>query len=349
MEHKTDIVIFGAGIAGLWLHNILSKAGYNSLLLETRGVGGGQSICSQGILHSGLKYSFAGKVNKLAQSISAMPERWKACIKGEGELDLRATDVAAQSQMLMIPKGFMGGLIKLVTEKTLGNQVHRVAKENWPQEVVNSGFKGDLIYMDEPVLNVPSLIRALYEPYKDSIRQIDWDDVTVNADQSITIGDHVIRTDHLIFTAAATNHEVASKLGHDVGLKTQKRPLLMGMLRPAPFPLYAHWVGRSDKPVATITTHTDKNGDLVWYLGGQTAEREKEAPAEDMINFAKKAFKKYMPQIDFSGVHWGTLPIDRVEGKSETEAGCLILPLYILTELSLLLADEADLCADAWR
>jgi len=318
MKYKSDIVIFGAGIAGLWLHALLKSRGYNSLLLETESIGGVQSMGSQGILHSGLKYAFAGKVNKLAQSISAMPDRWRASLKGQGDVNLSATQFEAETQLLMIPSGFMGGLIKLVTQKTLGGSVRSIKESEWPAHIHDTGFKGQVIYMDEPVLNVPSLVRALAEPYKDSIRKITWDDVQFNGD-TITIGDHVIEADHILFTAAESNHETATRLGHDKGLKTQKRPLLMGMMRPAPFPLHAHLVGSSDKPVATITTHTDKNGDLVWYLGAQVAERPKEDDPQKVKDTAINAFKKYMPNMDLSNMRWATWPVDRVEGESNTE------------------------------
>lgn len=318
-SHEADIVIFGAGIAGLWLHARLRAAGYNALLLEAYGVGGGQSIASQGIIHSGLKYAFAGKINKLAQSISAMPDRWRSCLTGAGELDLTAVRVSTQSQLLMIPSGFMGGLIKLVTQRALGGQVRDIPQNEWPADIVASGFKGQLIYMDEPVLDVPSLVRALAEPYKDSIRRIEsWDDVAFDG-HSVRIGKHSIHARHFIFTAARSNHMIASHLGHDEGLRTQARPLRMGMMRPAPFPLYAHLVGSSDKPVATITTHQDKDGHLVWYLGAQVAERPLHSDPQEVYSAAKEAFAKYMPGLDLSAMQWASLPIDRIEGQSDTE------------------------------
>ncbi len=318
MKYKTDIVIFGAGIAGLWLHALLRSRGYNSLLLETESIGGIQSMGSQGILHSGLKYAFAGKMNKLAQSISAMPDRWREAIKGQGDIDLSSTQIEAETQLLMIPSGLMSGLIKLVTKKTLGSSVRSINKDEWPEHIHDTGFKGQVIYMDEPVLNVPSLVRALAEPHKDSIRKIAWDQVQFN-DNIITIDGNVIEAKHILFTAAGSNHETAVQLGHDDGLKTQKRPLLMGIMRPAPFPLHAHLVGSSDKPVATITTHTDKNGDLVWYLGAQVAERPKDDNPQKVIDMAIHAFKKYMPTLDLTQMLWSTWAVDRVEGQSSTE------------------------------
>lgn len=315
-KHEADIVIFGAGIAGLWLHHRLRRLGYSVLLLESDAIGGGQTIASQGILHSGLKYAFAGKINKLAQSISAMPDRWRTALKAkdDGGIDLSAARMKASSQYLMIPSGMMGGLVKLVTKRTLGESVHDVSVQDWPEDIRKTGFNGSVIYMGEPVLDIPSVLRALAEPYKDSIRRIDTPEAPLDF-----LEQHAINAKLHIFTGAASNHEIAQKLEHDAGVQTQKRPLLMGMMKPAPFPLYAHLVGSSDKPVATITTHEMSDGTLVWYLGGGVAEREKDSNPQEVIDSAKAGFTKYLPQVDLSQMEWATLPIDRIEGKSDTD------------------------------
>lgn len=314
MKRNPDIVIFGAGIAGLWAFNHFKSQGYDVLLLESESIGCGQTIAAQGIIHSGLKYAFAGKINKLAQSISAMPDLWRSALKGEGVVDLSAAKVNAHSQYLMIPGGLMAGLVKLVTKQALGNNVHEVKKEDWPEEIKASGFKGTVVFMDEPVLDVPSVLRALAEPHKSAIRKIDTPD-----DPFGFLERHGIEPRHVVFTGAASNHEVASASGHDNGLSTQKRPLMQAIMKNAPYPLYAHLVGTSDKPVATITTHETTDGKLVWYLGGGVAERAKDANPQDAYDFAIKGFRKYLPNVDLSDVQWAALPIDRVEGKSETD------------------------------
>lgn len=314
MNRTPDIVIFGAGIAGLWAFHRLKRAGYDVLLLESKAVGCGQTIASQGIIHSGLKYAFAGQVNALAKSISAMPDLWREALKGVGPVDLSAARVAASSQHLMIPSGFMGGLVKLVTKKALGGNVREVPLAEWPEDIRDSGFKGSVIYMDEPVLDVPSVLTALSEPYKDSIRVIDTPD-----DPLGFLARHGIVPKKIIYTGAASNHAAATLNGDDKGLKTQARPLLMGMIRNAPFPLYAHCVGKSDKPVASITTHTMQDGSLVWYLGGGVAERDKDSNPDDVYAAAKDMMRKYMPDVDMSAFEWAVLPIDRVEGKSDTQ------------------------------
>lgn len=309
-QYHTDIVIIGAGIAGLWTYRHLVSLGYDVLLLEREAIGAGQTLASQGIIHSGLKYAFAGQINALAQSISAMPDLWRAALKGEGPVDLSAAHVNASSQILMVPAGLMGGLVKLVTKRVLGGHVREISKNDWPPALKNSGFQGSLIYMDEPVLDVASLLRALAG---------DGSAIRLAADPLATLEQHGILAKKIIVTAAAGNSLLARRLGHDEGLQTQKRQLLMGMLKPAPFELYAHLVGTSDKPVATITTHRRTDGSLVWYLGGGVAERAKESDPQEVIDAAFTGFRKYMPELDLSGVEWATLPIDRIEGKSDKD------------------------------
>lgn len=314
-EHKADIVIFGAGIAGLWTFRRLKMLGYDTLLLEAEGIGGGQTLASQGIIHSGLKYALGGKINKLAKSISTMPDLWRAALRGEGEVDLSAAGNAAiASQHMLIPPGTMGGFLTLVTKKILGGNVKEIAASDWPENINKTGFCGTVIHMDEPVLDIGLVLRALAEPERNSIRRIASPD-----DPLDFLEEHEITARRLIFTGAGSNHKIAKRLCHDSGLETQRRPLLMGMMRPAPYPLYAHLVGPSSKPLATITTHKMRNGMLVWYLGGALAEAKKEADPEAVIAAVEKAFSKFLPNIDLSIMEWATLPIDRVEGKSERD------------------------------
>lgn len=316
MERSADIVIFGAGIAGLWNFHRLKRMGYNVLLLEKEAIGCGQTIASQGIIHSGLKYAVAGKVNALARSISAMPLKWRAALRGEGPVNLSDAKTLADSQLLLIPQGVLGGITKIVTQKILGSGVREIAPEDWPKDVKKSGFQGTVVFMDEIVLDMPSVIHALSEPYKDSIRKITDEEARHPLE---FLKRHRIEPKKILFTGAVENHPLAEQNGHNAGLQTQKRPLLMGMMKPAPYPLYAHCIGKTDKPVVTITTHKDKDGELVWYLGALVAERKKDAAPDKVYSAAIKAFKKYLPHVDVSQAQWAVLPIDRSEGKSKTD------------------------------
>ncbi|MDF1622160.1 MAG: FAD-dependent oxidoreductase, partial [Pseudohongiella nitratireducens] len=59
-EFDSQITIVGGGIAGLWLLNRLCLAGYDAILLDKGGLGSGQTLASQGIIHGGLKYALNG-------------------------------------------------------------------------------------------------------------------------------------------------------------------------------------------------------------------------------------------------------------------------------------------------
>ncbi|MGB4056527.1 MAG: FAD-dependent oxidoreductase [Alphaproteobacteria bacterium] len=287
-DKKADIIIYGAGIAGLWTLNRLKKLGYDVLLIESQAIGGIQTIASQGIIHSGLKYVLGGKINPLARAISAMPDIWREALKGNGSIDLSQAKIAAESQHLLIPKGMIGEIVKIGAKNFFGREV---ARENWPNTLRDSGFNGSIVDMGEPVLDIPSAIRALTEPHKNSIRA---------SGKGITAKKY-------IYTAAN---------GNDVsGVETQRRPLLMGLLKNAPFPLWAHLVGASEKPIATITTHKTSEGILTWYLGGQVAERAKESNPEEVYKAIRNALTKYLPALDQNNFEWAVLPIDRVEAK----------------------------------
>ncbi len=316
MAKSPDVVIFGAGIAGLWTFHRLKRLGYDVLLLEKEFIGGGQTIASQGIIHSGLKFTLVGKVNKLAKSISKMPQRWRASLEGNGDVDIQSAVVNAQSQNLLIPAGFMGGIKALITQKTLGETAHEIPIDQWPEDIKKSGFRGSIIFMDELVLNIPTVIRALAEPYRNSIKKLTLQQAACPME---FLEENDIKTQYVVLTSAASNHEIAKHYGHAKGLETQKRPLMQAMLKPAPFPLFAHFVGKTDKPVASVTTHETENGTLVWYLGGGVAERKKEDDPKNLYKDMIESLKKYLPACDFSKIEWAELTIDRIEGESKTD------------------------------
>src|SRR3546814_3006753 len=83
----------------------------------------------------------------------------------------------------------------------------------------------------------------------------------------------------LVLTAAEGNARYAVEAGDGDDIGDQRRPLVQGLLKPAPFPLFAHLTGGSmtDKPLATITTHQTATGEPVWYIGAAVAGRATDA------------------------------------------------------------------------
>ena len=332
------IVIFGAGIAGLWLFHRLRRLGYHTILLESKGIGGGQSLSSQGIIHSGMKYAFGGiwdkDIRALISILSQMPDRWEKSLKIGDEVDLStmlSTKISTDSvsdplvgtnQYLLLPSGISGWVLGPVIKVMLGGSVRKIRHDNWFKGLSENGFKGEVIAMKEPVLNIADVVEALAAPYRDYIYQIDWPNgiefsqsAACGRIETIKIGkSQQINPSHVIFTAAHGNAEAAQILGHMKDVKIQRRPLLMVMMKKAPFAVHAHCIGFSEKPAMTITTHRSDDGDLVWYLGGAIAECPMDTKSEIVIKRAQRLIQRYFPSVDIEKSIWKTLPIERVEG-----------------------------------
>jgi len=88
-----DVVIVGGGIAGLWTFNQLQKQGYHVALLENKSLGSDQTVCSQGIIHGGLKYALQGMLTPDANAIKQMPTLWQSCLTGTGILNLKNVEI----------------------------------------------------------------------------------------------------------------------------------------------------------------------------------------------------------------------------------------------------------------
>jgi glycine/D-amino acid oxidase-like deaminating enzyme len=128
----TDIVIFGGGIAGLWLLNRLRQQGYDVILLESDALGGGQSLASQGIIHGGLKYALNGVLSPASSAIAQMPERWRSCLQGEGDVDLRGCKVLAPHYFMWSGGGYRSRLKSFLGSKALRGRIDALKPAQYP-------------------------------------------------------------------------------------------------------------------------------------------------------------------------------------------------------------------------
>ena len=79
--------------------------------------------------------------------------------------------------------------------------------------------------------------------------------------------------------------------------------------------IYAHCLGASANPRITITTHFDKEGNVVWYVGGQPAEEGVTKSDAAQIKDTKNELQMPIPWLDFDECEWSTLDINRAEIK----------------------------------
>lgn len=317
---NVDIVIFGGGIAGLWLLDRLRQAGYQALLLENESLGAGQTRFSQGIIHGGTKYALTGKLTASSESIFAMPQIWRDCLQGKGEVDLSSATLLSEHQYMWSTPGLLSRLSGFFASRVVRGRMLAVKKNDYPAAFKNKKFKGKVYQLDEPVLDASSVIKALAKPNMSHIMHIK--SVTNFSETKISLESGNgemwdVATEKIILSAGKGNAGLLNQMGRSVP-EMQLRPLQMVMVRGGlPEKLYAHCLGANVNPRITITSSEDKQGNIVWYLGGQLAEEGIHRTEEEQINKAKKELQSLMPWLYFSEMQWATLHISRAEQKQK--------------------------------
>lgn len=323
---KVDVLIIGGGIAGLWLLAELRAQGINALL-ATDELGKGQTIASQGIIHGGTKYALSGAVSNATLAIGDMPRLWRAALRGEGTVDLSKVKVLAAHQLLWTSGGIGSRLTGFFASKAMQSRMQAVATADYPPLFQDKAFKGSLYRLDEPVLDVPSLLASLREQLADALVQVDAQASRLQPERNgyayqavLPDGAELnIAAQQIVLTAGAGNETLLRQLAlrrqpPPVLPRMQRRPLHMVLVRGDLPLLYAHALGMSDKPRATITSHYDAAGRVVWYIGGQPAEHGVGKPAAQVIAATRAELAELLPWLDLRGKAWATWQVERAEG-----------------------------------
>ncbi len=313
---ETDICILGGGIAGLWLNARLRQQGFQTLLIEHGALGGGQSVKSQGIIHGGTKYALHGSLTTAAEAISGMPARWRACLQGQGELDLRGARLLSQHHYLWSPGSLISNLAGFFASKALRGRVEAVKGEQLPAAFANRAFKGKVYRLDELVLDVPSVLQQLAKLGAGSLIADSQAQIERGANGEISgvqVQGGKIRAQRYVLTAGEGNEALLSDWGV-AEPRMQRRPLQMVLVKGPALPaLYAHCLGNSPKPRLTITTHPCSDGQWCWYLGGELAEQGVGLSADNLIAKARSELTELLPWVDLSACQWATLEVNRAE------------------------------------
>ncbi|MBK8510213.1 MAG: FAD-dependent oxidoreductase [Candidatus Competibacteraceae bacterium] len=315
---RVDVAIIGGGIAGLWMLSRLRKRGYSALLIESEALGAGQTICSQGIIHGGVKYSLNGRSTEAAQMISEMPALWRRCLNGEGEIDLRGS-LLVEHQYLLATRSPRSWLTGFIASKMLPDRLQKLAgveANDYPPALRQAAFEGTVYRLDEPIVDVASVLASFAERHREAIVLCDGP-AAPSGDGAITLRypNHpmlAIRPSCTIFAAGAGNSAVP-------WAPLQQRPLHMVLVRGLglPGPMYGHFVNSSDVPRLTITTHCDANGHLLWYLGGELAESGVKRDRQEQIRVARRELAALLPSVDWSKTQFATFTVKRAESRQD--------------------------------
>lgn len=320
-EIHTDILLFGGGIAGLYLLKLLNNLGYDCILIEKDQLGGGQTLQSQGIIHGGLKYALGGNLNAESDAIKEMPDRWRKLLAGEETVDLSNTKVIAKTQHMWSAGKFASKFTSFFASKLLRGRIDKLKKDQMPAVFQTPQFSGSVYKLTDLVVDTPSLLNNLCQSVEQRILHGEVTAFNSNEAGTVTSSNialsngHSIQIHHqtVIFSAGAGNESLTELAGIN-NAPMQRRPLHMVMAKhDLPYPLYAHGLGTGSKPRITITSHATDDGKMVWYLGGEIAENGIDRDSESQIIEGKKELNALFPWVDFSDTEWATFFVDRAE------------------------------------
>lgn len=318
---KTDILIFGGGIAGLWLLNRLRAAGYSVLLLEQDRLGGQETLNANGIIHGGLKFGLAAMLRDI-EDLDDMPALWRACLAGTGDLDLSSVKVLAEHQYIWSEANLAARATTFFASRLITGQVEAAEGAARPGVLQNPAFEGRAYRLSDLVIDMPSLVQTLTAKHKDCIYKVSAQNCHLETDDRnntsavfiTTAGAESIRIHptRVILAGGLGNAALLEDIG--VGEPAmEKRIVHMVMLKRAGLPsFYAHCLGASRNPRITITTHPTSDGEKIWYLGGDLADEGASRDERVQIEKAQRELKELLPWVDLRGARYKTLKIARV-------------------------------------
>lgn len=324
-----DLLIFGGGIAGLWLLDEARRSGRSVLLAETDALGTGQTIGAQGIIHGGLKYTFEGLMTESARAIRSMPDVWRDCLAGRREPDLSPTRLRGEHCYLWRTRSLAsrGGMIGA----RVGLRIRPVKVTPEDRPAVLGKCPGDVFRVDEQVVDCRSLLENLAMRNGQRLLKIDagaikWQAPPVSAPlakaQVVTLGAGgrtvTLQPAALVFAAGAGNESLCSEAGiRDCPM--QRRPLHMAMVRSMPkgpaLPVLNGHCTNGTTTHVTVTTDRCADGCVVWTVGGQVSEDGVKMEERELCQHVRWELEASIPGLDLSGMGFGSRRVDRAEPK----------------------------------
>ena len=312
--YHSDCIIFGGGVAGVWVNALLKESGYSTYLLEKKKIGGEQTLSSQGIIHKGMKYLLGVSTPKIAKLLVKSTNVWEAAFKGHSLVDLSQTEIYTHKQLIWGEKSLLTSFFVQGAQQIFQSQIKKIAPKDIPKWLTYQ--PKNIFWLQEKVINSHSMMQNFYHHYKNQYYQYSLEEQKFFFEKKnhligikLPQANIVLWTKKIILAAGKGNKTLAELF--KIPYQTQIRPLTMIMVEHDNlFPIYGHCITTSTKPLFTISSHKKENGKILWYLGGKIAENNNRVKT----NFiqAKQLLQKNI-KINLAKAKWNYLQVDRAE------------------------------------
>ena len=307
---RVDVAVAGGGIAGLWIANLLLLRGFDVALCDPGRAAGVQTRASQGLIHGGIKYALGGRAGDTFDALKDMPVRWRRCLAGDGEIDLRGVATASDACHLWSRGTLSARLAGFLAGRVVHGRAVRLSPADYPPPF--AGQAGTLYRLDDFAVDVPSLCRRLSAPLGERFLNVEVSPRSVVCRNgrvaAFRFDGLAVEAERFVFAAGAGNAALARAAGVDAPM--QRRPLKQVLVHgPDPEPLFVHCIaGLGSEPDLTVSTHPGYH-----YLGGALASAGVRRTDAEQVGAAKRALRASFPWIDWDARRFETLSIDRAE------------------------------------
>jgi glycerol-3-phosphate dehydrogenase len=268
------------------------------------------------MIHGGVKYALAGALSNSSETIAAMPALWRQCLRGEGKVDLRGCEVLSEDFFLWSTASLQSRVTSFFASRLLRGRVQGITAEDYPEPLRSKQFRGQVYRLEDLVVDVPSLVTTLARRQPEAIFTVDWQRAALRRQGRqavLELENCTLVPQQLLLTAGAGNEALLADLD-STSPAMQRRPLQQVLVRhqyQASF--YGHCMGGNPSPRLTISSHRDRAGRPVWYLGGDLSTNAADEDPAHLIGRARQELAALLPWIDLGETHWTTLRLDRAE------------------------------------
>lgn len=274
-----DVLIIGGGMAGLWLLDELHRAGYAALLVERDALGTGQTIASQGILHSGMKHALAGRVGGFVDALRDMQDHWITCLQGTRDPCLDAVQLRGTYLHCWRTGSITGFLGMFGARAALRSGLSLIPATDRPLPLQQC--PGDVYRLDEPVVDPASLLGAFMVRNRAHVIRTRNVHPVQNASGTI-IAVHLEHPDGqrrvtvkprtVLLTAGEGNEALRAACGLP-SVRMQRIPLPILVMR-GPLPLLNGFCIDGTRAKAVITTQRVTERENVWQVASENVPPE---------------------------------------------------------------------------